>query len=86
MIATSIDTQSNGLAIARSLAGAVPRSFWLDQPDAPDPLPALAGGVTADLAVIGGGFSGLWTALLARERYPEQIGRASCRERVLMPV
>jgi glycine/D-amino acid oxidase-like deaminating enzyme len=57
--------------IARSLAGAVPRSFWLDQPDAPGPLPALAGSVTADLAVIGGGFTGLWTALLARERYPE---------------
>ena len=71
MITSSTDTQSNGLAIARSLAGAVPRSFWLDQPGAPDPLPALAGGVTADLAVIGGGFSGLWTALLARERYPE---------------
>jgi len=57
-------------AIARSLAAAVPRSYWLDQPDAPEPLPALAGGVTADLAVIGGGFTGLWTALLARERYP----------------
>ncbi len=58
-------------AVARSLAGAVPRPFWLDQPGAPDPCPALAGGVTADLAVIGGGFTGLWTALLARERYPE---------------
>jgi glycine/D-amino acid oxidase-like deaminating enzyme len=58
------------LAIARSLASAVPRSFWLDQPDAPEPLPALAGAVRADLAVIGGGFTGLWTALLARERYP----------------
>jgi len=58
-------------AIARSLAEAVPRPFWLDQPDAPEPLPALAGAVTADLAVIGGGFTGLWTALLARERYPE---------------
>jgi glycine/D-amino acid oxidase-like deaminating enzyme len=58
-------------AVARSLAGAEPRSFWLDQPDAPEPLPALAGDVTADLAVIGGGFTGLWTALLARERYPE---------------
>src|SRR6202034_2274691 len=32
---------------------------------------ALAAEVTADLAVIGGGFTGLWTALLARERYPE---------------
>jgi glycine/D-amino acid oxidase-like deaminating enzyme len=57
-------------AIARSLAGAVPRSFWLDQPGAPEPSAALAGPVTADLAIIGGGFTGLWTALLARERYP----------------
>ncbi|HEY0932207.1 MAG TPA: FAD-dependent oxidoreductase [Trebonia sp.] len=57
-------------AVARSLAGALPRSFWLDGPDAPEPRPALAGSVTADLAVIGGGFTGLWTALLARERYP----------------
>jgi glycine/D-amino acid oxidase-like deaminating enzyme len=56
--------------VARSLAGAAPRSFWLDQPDAPDPLPALTGRVTTDLAVVGGGFTGLWTALLARERDP----------------
>jgi len=56
--------------VARSLAGAAPRSFWLDQRDAPDPLPALTGRVTADLAVVGGGFTGLWTALLARERDP----------------
>src|SRR6201999_1506538 len=58
-------------AVARSLAGAVPRPFWLDQPDAPEPLPALAAAVTADLAVIGGGFTGLGPALLARERYPD---------------
>lgn len=57
-------------AVARSLASAAPRSFWLDQPDAPEPLPALAGNVTADLAIVGGGFTGLWTALLARERDP----------------
>ena len=56
--------------VARSLAGAAPRSFWLDQPDAPEPLPALTGRVTADLAIVGGGFTGLWTALLARERDP----------------
>ncbi len=76
MITSSIGSRPAGAqsvdpGIARSLAGAVPLSFWLDQPDAPDPLPALAGGITADLAVIGGGFTGLWTALLARERYPE---------------
>ncbi len=44
--------------------------YWLDQPSAPVPLPPLEGSETADLAVIGGGFSGLWTALLAKERDP----------------
>jgi glycine/D-amino acid oxidase-like deaminating enzyme len=58
--------------VGRSLANAVPRSFWLDQPDAPEPSPALAGRVTADLAIVGGGFTGLWTALLARERDPSR--------------
>src|SRR5450755_4152513 len=54
----------------RALAGALPQSFWTSQPGAPDPAPALTGTLTADLAVVGGGFSGLWTALLARERDP----------------
>jgi glycine/D-amino acid oxidase-like deaminating enzyme len=71
MIAPPVDQAPVDPVVARSLAGAAPRSFWLDQPDAPEALPALAGDVTADLAVIGGGFTGLWTALLARERYPE---------------
>ena len=44
--------------------------YWLDQADAPNPLPPLTGTESADLAVIGGGFSGLWTALLAKERDP----------------
>lgn len=55
---------------ARSLASAAPKPFWLDQPDAPEPLPALTGRTEADLAIVGGGFTGLWTALLARERDP----------------
>ena len=50
----------------------MPRSFWLDQPEAPEALPALAGRTTADLAVVGGGFTGLWTALLAKERDPSR--------------
>ncbi|WP_326999966.1 FAD-binding oxidoreductase [Dactylosporangium sp. NBC_01737] len=43
--------------------------FWLDR-DRPDPHPPLRGAASADLAVVGGGFSGLWTALLAKERDP----------------
>jgi len=54
----------------RALAGAQPKSFWTSQPGAPEPSPALTGAERADLVVVGGGFSGLWTALLARERDP----------------
>jgi Glycine/D-amino acid oxidases (deaminating) len=53
-----------------SLAGAVPSSFWLDSPDRPDPEPPLTGSTTADLVVVGGGYTGLWTALLAKESEP----------------
>ncbi|MEO7982123.1 MAG: FAD-dependent oxidoreductase [Sporichthyaceae bacterium] len=43
--------------------------YWLDGPE-PDACPALAGRTTADLAVVGGGYTGLWTALLAKEADP----------------
>ncbi len=56
--------------VAASLADARPVPYWLDQPQAPEPAPALAGQISTDLAVVGGGFTGLWTALLARERDP----------------
>ncbi|WP_329004707.1 FAD-binding oxidoreductase [Kribbella sp. NBC_00709] len=53
-----------------ALAEAEPRVFWLDDKSAPEALPALLGPITADLAVVGGGYTGLWTALRAKERYP----------------
>jgi glycine/D-amino acid oxidase-like deaminating enzyme len=56
----------------RALAGVRPKPFWLDRADAPEPAPPLDGQERADLAVIGGGFSGLWTALLAKERNPRR--------------
>ena len=55
---------------ASALAPARPVSYWLDQPDAPAVEPALTGRVRTDLAVIGGGFTGLWTALQAKEADP----------------
>jgi glycine/D-amino acid oxidase-like deaminating enzyme len=39
--------------------------FWLDSPAAPEPLPPLEGEVSCDLAIVGGGFTGLWAALHA---------------------
>lgn len=57
---------------AQSLSGAKPVSFWLDDPGRPEALPALTGDEHCDLLVIGGGYSGLWTALIAKERDPER--------------
>jgi glycine/D-amino acid oxidase-like deaminating enzyme len=53
-----------------ALRDARPACFWLDRPDAPEPAPPLREATTADLAVVGAGFTGLWTALLAKERDP----------------
>jgi glycine/D-amino acid oxidase-like deaminating enzyme len=44
--------------------------FWLDDASRPEARPALTGHHSADLLVIGGGFSGLWAALRALERSP----------------
>ena len=54
-----------------SLLDAEPGSFWLDDPARPEPRAPLDGDVSCDLAVVGGGYSGLWTALLAKERDPD---------------
>ncbi|GAA2089715.1 FAD-dependent oxidoreductase [Brevibacterium salitolerans] len=58
--------------ISASLAGASTVPFWLDDPARPAPLPPLHGEIDTDLLVVGGGFVGLWTALLAKEADPER--------------
>ncbi|WP_328553122.1 NAD(P)/FAD-dependent oxidoreductase [Streptomyces sp. NBC_00358] len=54
----------------KSLSDVQPVSYWLDDPGKPRPEPALTGAETCDLLVVGGGYSGLWTALIAKERDP----------------
>ncbi|MDA8397110.1 MAG: FAD-dependent oxidoreductase [Actinomycetota bacterium] len=56
--------------IREALAGAKTIPVWLDDPAAPEPREPLKSHRTFDLAVIGGGFHGLWTALVAKERQP----------------
>ncbi|HVA30597.1 MAG TPA: FAD-dependent oxidoreductase [Gaiellaceae bacterium] len=50
-------------------------AWWLEQALAaegdPPPAAPLAGDVGADVAVVGGGYTGLWTALALKERAPE---------------
>lgn len=52
------------------LADAVPEPYWLGQAGAPPATDPLQRAETADLAVVGAGYSGLWTALRAKERDP----------------
>ncbi|WP_413806901.1 NAD(P)/FAD-dependent oxidoreductase [Streptomyces sp. OE57] len=56
----------------KALAGAAYRPYWLDDPGRPGPRPALVGEEQCDLLVVGGGYSGLWTALIAKERDPDR--------------
>lgn len=52
------------------LADADPIPYWLDDPDTPEAAVTLTGVDRADLVVVGGGYTGLWTALMAKERDP----------------
>ncbi|MFI6092608.1 NAD(P)/FAD-dependent oxidoreductase [Streptomyces sp. NPDC051218] len=55
-----------------SLSDAQPVSYWLDDPGKPRAEPALTADEQCDLLVVGGGYSGLWTALIAKERDPDR--------------
>lgn len=52
------------------LGHAAPAPYWLDRPERPGAAPRLTADTSCDLAVIGGGYTGLWTALLAKRRHP----------------
>src|SRR3954452_19727919 len=55
--------------VTEALRSAEHRVFWLD--DAPGVANAqLTGSIAADLTVVGGGYCGLWTAVLAKRRDP----------------
>lgn len=56
----------------KSLTNVIHTPFWLDDPLRPTPQPALTTDKSTDLLVIGGGYSGLWTALLAKEEDPSR--------------
>lgn len=50
------------------------RPFWLEQAlqaDASATCPALHGDTRADVCIVGGGYTGLWTAIMLKEQNPE---------------
>jgi len=44
--------------------------YWLDSEEAPSAEPELNGSINTELLIVGGGFTGLWSAIIAKERYP----------------
>ncbi len=58
-------------AVQRTLENTIARPFWIDDiAHSRTSYPALSGDTETDLVVVGGGYSGLWTALRAVERNP----------------
>jgi glycine/D-amino acid oxidase-like deaminating enzyme len=53
-----------------AIADAEPYPFWLESADIPDSNPTLVRDTHCDLCIVGGGYTGLWTAVLAKERDP----------------
>ncbi|MDT5102020.1 MAG: hypothetical protein QOC76_5757 [Mycobacterium sp.] len=67
---TVFDAHVDPDLVERSLAASAFHSMWLDMPR--PSYDALSGSVTADLLVVGAGYTGLWTALHAAQRNPDQ--------------
>ncbi|UWF77294.1 NAD(P)/FAD-dependent oxidoreductase [Microbacterium neungamense] len=57
--------------VDHALSGARRGVFWLEDVERPQH-PPVRGTVRTDLAVVGGGYAGLWTAVRARERDPDR--------------
>ncbi|MGV8884793.1 MAG: NAD(P)/FAD-dependent oxidoreductase [Microbacteriaceae bacterium] len=71
-MATTVFDRShrNTSLIAASLSASELAPFWMEGLDIPN-WPRLETVENVDLVVVGGGYTGLWTALLAKERNPE---------------
>jgi glycine/D-amino acid oxidase-like deaminating enzyme len=46
--------------------------YWYDDVDEPDSNPTLVRTESCDLCIVGGGYTGLWTAIIAKERDPSR--------------
>lgn len=61
-----------GTKAIQAIADVSHNPFWLDDPAKPNPEPPLTQTISTDLLIIGAGFTGLWTALLAKEESPNR--------------
>jgi glycine/D-amino acid oxidase-like deaminating enzyme len=72
VVATVFERQAPDAAVVQAaLADSRLTPFWLDDVERPA-FPRLDEDAAADLVIVGGGYSGLWTAVLAKERNPQR--------------
>ena len=55
-----------------AIADADPYPYWYDDVDEPDSNPTLVRTENCDLCIVGGGYTGLWTAIISKERDPSR--------------
>lgn len=55
-----------------AIADADPYPYWYEDTDQPLSNPTLVRTETCDLCIIGGGYTGLWAAIIAKERDPSR--------------
>ena len=55
-----------------AIADAEPVPYWLESADIPESNPTLVRDEHCDLCIVGGGYTGLWTAVIAKERDPSR--------------
>ncbi|WP_232072136.1 NAD(P)/FAD-dependent oxidoreductase [Paraburkholderia pallida] len=61
----------SALSVEDALSRTKLSPYWLDNPAQPAAEPKLTRDTTADLLIVGGGFTGLWAAVQAKEQMPE---------------
>ncbi len=69
-----IDDESGGITDIhlQAIADADPYPYWYEDSDEPPSNPTLVHTETCDLCIVGGGYTGLWTAIIAKERDPSR--------------
>ena len=65
------DTATPGVPSTRSPTPS-PHPFWLESTELPESNPTLVRDEHCDLCIVGGGYTGLWTAIVAKERDPSR--------------
>jgi hypothetical protein len=65
------DSEFDPLSL-EAIADADPYPYWYEDADEPLANPTLVRTETCDLCIVGGGYTGLWTAIIAKERDPSR--------------